>query len=198
MKPLKPKKPRSAKHNIRGIIIESPVSKIIASYQKLKPGFQIYGKTYIKGKGYRITSKDIGLRPGGEPVRTISRKRIVKGYKAVPVSIYDIDPGTVITFSYRGFFAHDPQPIIISLSGPPFMGKVHGINLKYLTDSQIRDLYRFVLENFKEAQNPKYFYDNYVKGYLKQLKAENVAPYRTYIIYNMRNVRMYKTLLDLV
>ncbi len=115
----------------------------------------------------------------------------------------DMSPGVILSFNYKGVNVHDKHPVVLILGFDTDMKLLHGINIHYLSSSQLtnlRDAFKtgkFIQKNSKSKvkltsefieKDPKAFYENYVKNYLIGI---NKSVYRTYTldkIYNAVNV----------
>jgi len=107
-------------------------------------------------------------------------------------------PGNLITFRYNKTGINDKQPNVLVLG--IYNEKLHGININYLTSSQIKRLksafdqsslanYFRSKKNISESieKDPLLFYNNYVKKFMRVI---NTNCYRTYNIKNIKNVKI--------
>lgn len=95
--------------------------------------------------------------------------------------------GCVIKFNYGGSHVRDPHPRVLILGTQGNL--VHGINLRYLSDTQqqiLKEVFNphrinlfFGITNASEFvnNNMKIFYSGYLKRYIDSL---NIDCYRTY------------------
>ena len=183
---IKTKKTIKTKSTIK----TTPTKKSLGEGKVIVPKKQIYGRTYIAGRGPRITEKDKGLQVGGEKVRTLKTGIVGRGLKSKPISIDEIDPGAIITFNYRGTTAHDPKPIILYLG--EFKKKVHGLNMKYVPKHLLKNLQEFVIKERIEDEAPKLFYETKLKKFIKNILVnKGIASYRTYLKSGISSPRIY-------
>lgn len=97
-----------------------------------------------------------------------------------------LQPGMIVTFSYKGIEVHDPNPLVLVLN-PKWLGKLHGINLNYCNEREIKAIAKTVVEKISIQQsklgkqykiiNPYGFYHTKIK-YL--LRGMGKSIYRTY------------------
>ncbi len=102
------------------------------------------------------------------------------------MKIKDLKPGDVIRFNYKG--GTDPSPIILFLDY--WQGKIHGMNMNYMSQAQKRYFYLlFKIKYAKKKTTPLEFYNSEIKGRLKQ------NAYRTYNPKNMNGTTKVNTVI---
>lgn len=98
----------------------------------------------------------------------------------------ELQPGMIVTFSYKGHNVHDPNPLVLVLNGK-WLGKLHGINLNYCKPAEVNAIAKVVSEKIDAKQqklgqkynitNPFGFYHTSLKGAILGL---GKSIYRTY------------------
>ena len=112
-----------------------------------------------------------------------------------------IVPGSIIRFSYSGKEVNDSRPLVLVLN-PRWRGKLHGLNISYLKESNLKQLLELVKETAQgrikrllklrlpllkaDIGNPMSFYHSRLKSFL------NGKPdcYRTYNYGGIGGVRI--------
>jgi len=84
-----------------------------------------------------------------------------------------IVPGSIIRFSYSGKEVNDSRPLVLVLN-PRYKGKLHGLNVSYLTESNLRKLLGLMRETTQGRIK------RLLKLRLPLLKADIGDPYRFY------------------
>ena len=116
-----------------------------------------------------------------------------------------IVPGSIIRFSYSGKEVNDSRPLVLVLN-PRWQGKLHGLNISYLRESNLKQLLQLVKETAQgrikrllklrlpllsaDIGDPKKFYHSRLKGFLKSKLGKTSAAYRLYISSNISGVRI--------
>lgn len=100
----------------------------------------------------------------------------------------DLQPGMIITFSYKGNEVHDPNPFVLVLN-KQWLGKLHGVNLNYCNTGEINRISEIVSEKIDMKQeklglkynitNPYGFYHTSIKGAIAKF---GKSVYRTYFL----------------
>ena len=92
-----------------------------------------------------------------------------------------IVPGSIIRFSYSGKEVNDSRPLVLVLN-PRWQGKLHGLNISYLRESNLKQLLQLVKETAQgrikrllklrlpllsaDIGDPKKFYHSRLKSFL--------------------------------
>ena len=63
-----------------------------------------------------------------------------------PAKIKSLYPGTIVQFKYSGDKIFDKKPMVLVLWNDYQDYKIHGINLNYLTEFKIKNLFREIME----------------------------------------------------
>ena len=63
-----------------------------------------------------------------------------------PAKIKAIRPGTIVEFTYSGENIFDKKPMVLVLWNDYRDYKIHGVNLNYLTEFKIKNLFREIME----------------------------------------------------
>jgi len=63
-----------------------------------------------------------------------------------PAKIKAIRPGTIVEFTYSGENIFDKKPMVLVLWNGYQDYKIHGVNLNYLTEFKIKNLFREIME----------------------------------------------------
>ncbi len=113
-----------------------------------------------------------------------------------PISKNDLQPGMIITFSYKGIEVHDPHPLVLVLN-KKWLGKLHGINLNYCNYSQINAIAKVVNRKVYKIQeklglryrivNPYGFYHTGIKPVIRGFGR---SVYRTYFVSGISQVKL--------
>jgi len=130
---------------------------------------------------------------------TLHKKNIIS---EATTTKQNIEPGSVIRFKYGGKQVTDKQPLVLVLN-PKWKGKLHGINVNYLSETDLNKLVKLVKQTLaqKAAQflgfgkrmtkadigDPFKFYHTRLKMFLG---SQSVSMYRTYDINAITNVRL--------
>ena len=104
-----------------------------------------------------------------------------------------IEPGTIVSFNYKGKNVHQARPLVLVLN-ERWNNKLHGIALRILSEKELLDLANVVNTSLKKKiankikfglgktksgiGNPERFYKLELKPYLKNIKESS---YRTYL-----------------
>ncbi len=107
-----------------------------------------------------------------------------------------LQPGMIVTFSYKGKEVHDPNPLVLVLN-KRWLGKLHGINLNYCDLKQINRIAEVVNRKVYKIQeklglrykimNPYGFYHTGIKPLIKKF---GKSVYRTYFISGISQVKL--------
>lgn len=104
------------------------------------------------------------------------------------MKLKDLKPGDVLRFNYTSPNHHDDSPIILFLDY--WQGKVHAINMNYMSQAQRRYYYLlFKVKYDKKKISPLNFYETEIKGKLKQ------NCYRTYNPKYIKGATLVKTII---
>ena len=128
-------------------------------------------------------------------------------------------PGMMVEFRYRGEEVHDKKPLTLFIFHDKSKKLVHGINLNYLTDRKIQELFkmfkkRTLIENTSES---RFFDDKYTRTFIsnwrkygsitaKDLYYKIIKPkllinhdvYRTYTDSGIKSPRIITYRLDFI
>ena len=63
-----------------------------------------------------------------------------------PAIIKSLYPGTIVQFKYSGDKIFDKKPVVLVLWNDYIEYKIHGINLNYLTEFEIKLLFKEIME----------------------------------------------------
>ena len=101
------------------------------------------------------------------------------------MKLRDLKPGDIIRFNYTSKSHHDDSPICLFLDY--WEGKVHGMNMNYMSQAQRKYYYLlFKVKYNKKKTTPLNFYNTEIKGRLKQ------SAYRTYDPHFMKGTTLVK------
>jgi len=104
------------------------------------------------------------------------------------MKLKDLNPGDVLRFNYTSKNHTDDSPIILYLDY--FEGKVHGVNMNYMSQAQRRYYYLlFKVKYAKKKLSPLDFYTSEIKGRLRQ------NSYRTYLPKFMKGTTKVNTVI---
>tara|TARA_B100000131_G_scaffold306091_1_gene332797 strand:+ start:381 stop:839 length:459 start_codon:yes stop_codon:yes gene_type:complete len=112
-----------------------------------------------------------------------------------------IVPGSIIRFSYSGKEVNDNRPLVLVLN-PRYRGYLHGLNVSYLTESNLKQLLNLMRETTQgrikrllklrlpllkaDIGDPYKFYHSRLKSYLKG----KPDCYRTYKYNGIGGIRI--------
>ena len=81
-----------------------------------------------------------------------------------PAKIKTLYPGTIVQFKYSGDKIFDKLPMVLILWNDKGESKIHGINLNYLSEFKIKDLFNQIMEKgnvlTEEDQDDSKYDDN--------------------------------------
>ena len=116
-----------------------------------------------------------------------------------------IVPGSIISFGYTGKDVHDSKPLVLVLN-PRYKGQLHGLNISYIPESVLKDLWKEVQETVQgkiqrliklrlpllkpDIGNPQKFYHSRLKKFLKGKLGKTSAAYRLYNSSGISGVRI--------
>lgn len=104
------------------------------------------------------------------------------------MKIKDLKPGDIIRFNYTSPGHTDDSPIVLFLDY--WEGKIHGMNMNYMSQAQRRYYYLLFKTKYdKRKLTPLNFYNREIKGKLKQ------SAYRTYLPKFMKGTTLVKTVI---
>ena len=113
--------------------------------------------------------------------RQTHRKNIIK---EATISKNKLEPGHIIRFNYGGKKVTTKRPLVLVLN-PSYKGLMHGLNLDYLSESQLKQLW-----NQKKIGNPKTFYNSRLKKFLRGKVGSTGVAYRTYTLSSIGGLRI--------
>jgi len=124
--------------------------------------------------------------------RQTHRKNIIK---EATISKNKLEPGHIVRFNYGGKKVTTKRPLVLVLN-PSYKGLMHGLNLDYLSESQLKQLWKLTkLELAGKIQkltklrlplikadigNPRQFYNSRLKKFLTGKVGSTGVAYRTY------------------
>tara|TARA_B100000287_G_scaffold277967_1_gene261890 strand:+ start:3621 stop:4073 length:453 start_codon:yes stop_codon:yes gene_type:complete len=130
--------------------------------------------------------------------KALHRRNIISEKSSSKMKIV---PGSIIRFSYNGKEVNDSRPLVLVLN-PRYRGKLHGLNISYLTESNLKQLLNLVKETAQgrikrllslrlpllkaDIGDPYKFYHSRLKGFLRG-KPDS---YRTYKYGGIGGVRI--------
>ena len=116
-----------------------------------------------------------------------------------------LQPGHIIRFNYSGKNVTSKKPLVLVLN-PKFKGQLHGINLDYIPEGTLSQLWKMVditlqgkiaklvklnLPLLKaDIGNPRAFYNSRLKKFLKSKLGSTGVAYRTYDSSKLGSVRI--------
>ena len=104
------------------------------------------------------------------------------------MKISDLKPGDIIRFNYTSKNHHDDSPIVLFLDY--WQGKVHAMNMNYMSQAQKRYYYLlFKIKYDKRKLTPLNFYKREIQDKLKQ------NAYRTYLPKFMNGTTIVKNII---
>ena len=68
--------------------------------------------------------------------KSLHRRNIISEKSSSKMKIV---PGSIVRFSYSGKEVNDSKPLVLVLN-PRYRGMLHGLNVSYLTESNLRKL----------------------------------------------------------
>lgn len=134
--------------------------------------------------------------------RQTHRKNIIK---EATISKNKLEPGHIVRFNYGGKKVTTKRPLVLVLN-PSYKGLMHGLNLDYLSESQLKQLWKLTkLELAGKIQkltklrlplikadigNPKTFYNSRLKKFLRGKVGSTGVAYRTYTLNSIGGLRI--------
>tara|TARA_Y100000593_G_scaffold79827_1_gene148748 strand:- start:880 stop:1338 length:459 start_codon:yes stop_codon:yes gene_type:complete len=114
-------------------------------------------------------------------------------------------PGAIVRFSYSGKDVNDKRPLVLVLN-PRFKGKLHGLNISYISESVLKQMLDLVRETAQgkirrlikmrlpllraDIGDPYRFYHSRLKGFLKSKLGKTSDAYRTYNYNGVSGIRI--------
>jgi len=116
-----------------------------------------------------------------------------------------LEAGQIVRFNYSGDRSHIKRPLVLILN-PDWRSYLHGVVLDYVSDRVLIKLHDIIKETKTERlqkllhlrlpllkatiQDPRRFYDNELKPFIRLHFNEGDSPYRTYKVSGITNLRL--------